>query len=45
MVDIIPSTVPAAIALLLFELAKPGRRLHGIASPLPPAPGCWQPDP
>jgi hypothetical protein len=44
-VDIIPSTVPAAIALLLLELAKPGRRLRGIASPLPPAPACWQPDP
>jgi hypothetical protein len=44
-VDSIPSTVPAAVALLVFELAKPGLRLRGIASPLPPAPACWQPDP
>jgi hypothetical protein len=43
-VSIIPSTVPAAVALLLLELAKPAGRLRGIATPLPPAPACWQPD-
>lgn len=44
LVSLIPSTVPAAVALLLLELAKPGGRLRGIATPLPSAPACWQPD-
>jgi hypothetical protein len=37
------ATVPEAIALLLLEVAKPGGRLRRIATPLPPAPACWQP--
>jgi hypothetical protein len=44
LVSSISATVPAAIALLLLEVAKPGGRLRGIATPLPPAPACWQPD-
>jgi hypothetical protein len=32
------------LSLLLLEVAKPGGRLRGIATPLPPAPACWQPD-
>jgi hypothetical protein len=43
LVSSISATVPAAIALLLLEVAKPGGRLRGIATPLPPA--YWQPDP
>jgi hypothetical protein len=43
-VDVIPATVPAAFALLLLELARPGGRLRDIARPLPAAPACWQPE-
>jgi hypothetical protein len=42
LVSSIPATVPAAVALLLLEVAKPGGRLRGLATPLPPAPACWQ---
>src|SRR5262249_52428714 len=38
LVSLVPSTVPAAVALLLLELGKPGGRLRRIAPPLPPAP-------
>jgi hypothetical protein len=43
-INIIPSTVPAAAALLLLELAKPGRGLRGITVPLPTAPARWRAD-